>query len=212
MKNSILWRPAAFLAMGCCLLALLLFPSCTAEHPSADLQEAPQVWSDKDPVQHVPKGDCEGEIPFFPTLTVMSVDGYPGYDLALHVSGSALSELPPGCQCSSTVICLDLLLDIPDVLLVGVAEVGNPSKDVDVVYENPIGFSPDYLKPLGHNDMPENLTPVNPQPFSLCVEELSGNLLLFDFVGTLPNGTDLSAIVNTAGGICIVDNIDNPNG
>ena len=212
MKNSNAWRPTALAALGCCLLTLLLFPSCTTEHPSADLQQAPQVWSDKDAGPHAPRGDCEGEISFFPTLTAVSVSDYPGYDLALHVSGGGYSELPSGCECSSSVICLDLLLNIPDVLLVGVAETGSPSKMVDVVYENPIGFSPEYLHPVGHNELPEILDPVNPQPFSLCIEELSGDLLLFDFVGTLPNGTEASAIVNTAGGICIVDNIDNPNG
>lgn len=174
------------------------------------MNEPPQVWADNEEGS-IPTSDCEGEVAYFPNLTVVPVNNYPGFDFALHISGGG-PVLPSGCDCASSVICLDLLLDFPDVLSVGVTDLNGSGKGVDLVYETPWGYTKDYRAPKGLNSMPKNMHPAFPEPFSLCIEELNGDLLLFDFVGTLPSGTELEAIVNTAGGICIVDNIDNPHG
>lgn len=211
MKISETWKSLAFAGLLFSLLFLLLTStSCSTENISADMEEAPFVLPKFIPGDDE-GGDCSGEIAYYPTLTQVSPADFPGYDLAFLVSGGP-ADLPETCECAQTIICMELVLNYPDILEVGIASSFDKYNSLEIVYENPYGFKEKFREPKGLNKRPEIYQPVNPQPFSLCVENENWNLILFDFLGGIPTGMNPAAVVNTAGGICIVDNIDNPEG
>lgn len=208
MENTTLQKPLSLFGKFCCLAALLfLFPSCSRIDPVAELDPVGPALELIGP-EEGSKGDCFGEIQFTPSIVVLPDAQFPTHDLAVIITGEA-EGVPKGCMCSRSVICVDLVINAQDVLGVGITASLEGGKDIVSVYENPYGYFGDFKIPKGHNS---NYDLANPEPFNLCVDVEDGDILVFDFIGGLPNGIDPASIISTAGGICIVDNIDNPQG
>lgn len=192
------------------LTMLLALFSCSADHLiNEDFDGKPALLKGQD--KGTPYSECEGEYPYEPNLTALPLANYPGYDLAVLVTGYP-DNVPVDCQCSETTVCLQLGLAIPNVLRVGIADSQFAGQGIEALYQNPGGFTSKYLSPIGLNENPVLQNPVNLGPFSLCFDTANGDILLFDFMGNSLEDFSLEAVIDNAGGICIIDNIDNPNG
>ncbi len=192
---------------SCLVTITFSLTGCSSADPIQDLKD-PSIALDG---KGGPEGDCSGEIPFTPIFTQIPVDGYPGFDLALEVSGNA-PAVPPGCTCGTTTYTFYLDLDCMFVLEVGVASSLDPSMNVDLVYEDLAGFAMKYRAPTGWNDVPDPVGNPGDNPFSVCISATDGDVILFDFYGGNPGGPSSSSVVDNVGGICIVDNIGKSTG
>lgn len=208
MENTTSQKLLSLLGKFYCLAALLFFfPSCSRMDPVAELDPVGPAMELSGP-EEGSKGDCFGEIQFTPSFVVLPQNQFPTHDLAIFVTGGA-EGVPKNCMCSRTVICVDLSINVQDVLGVGITASLEGGKKIVSVYENPYGYFGEFKVPKGLNS---NYDLANPVPFNLCVDVVDGDILVFDFIGGLPTGIDPASIISTAGGICIVDNIDNPQG
>jgi hypothetical protein len=192
--------------LACFVASFFFLAGCNSIDPVDDLQE-PQIAFDKGDS----KANCSGEILFSPAYTVVPVSDYPGFDLAIQLSGSA-TGIPPGCGCGTTTYTLDLDLDYMFVKEVGVTSSFDQSMNVELVYEDANGFAIEFRAPDGWNEIPQPVNGQGGNNFSVCVDAADGDIILFDFYGGTPGGPNSSSVIEYAGGICIVDNIAKTNG
>ena len=199
-----------FLNVPVWALLVLSLVACEPLHSLEEARPMDPALAKDNPLEPI-KGFCEGSIPFLPTVVLHNPADFPGYDLVLEVGGAA-EGVPPNCTCASTEIYLEMLLDVTQVQGLGLGSSNNPYGPVDVVFQNPGGFGSKYEAPNGLNAQLGPLDPVNPDLFQVAFLLSQGDLVLFDLDAPLPDNVSLSQVLDTAGGICIIDNIDNPNG
>lgn len=185
---------------SCLVTSTFFLTGCNSTDSIHSIQE-PEVLLDRGP-----EGDCSGEVPFTPNFSVVSADDYPGFDLALQVSGNS-PALPPGCTCGTTTYTFDLDMNYIFVQEVGIASSGDNQMNVDLIYEDQDGFALEFRAPDGYNTNPEPIGNQEDNLFTVCFEATDGDIILFDFYGGTPGGPESTSVIDNVGGICIVDNI-----
>ena len=197
-----------FTIFSCFVIASIFMSGCSRPDQIKDLDELNIAMDKGDDGKF---SDCSGEIPFTPTISPVSVTDYPGFDLALLVTGTA-PDLPPGCGCATTTYTFNLALDYMFVQEVGVAYSGDQTMNVDGVYEDQSGFALEFRAPDGWNSDIDPNNNMGDNSFSVCIEAADGDIILFDFYGGTPGGPGSTSVIDNVGGICIVDNIGKENG
>lgn len=181
------------------ILALFLTTACNGIDPIEEVSESGFALKEGGGAE----GPCSGEIAFTPSFTLVSVSGYPGYDFALQITGTA-PEVPQGCTCGVTTYTVNLNLDYYYVKAVALASSADQANNVEVVYEDEEGFLLKFRAPQGWNSVPEQVDGQGSSAFSVCVDSQDGDIILFDFYG----GALSPNLIDNVGGICIIDNID----
>ncbi len=201
------WRGIQLALLG---LGFLL-GGCTPETPLESTSSADPLLDKYEGLSALDSKTCTGEFPFLPEITVLDASDYEGFDLALKIMGDPMG-LPGNCNCQQKIISLEFTMEIPEVIEAGFLATWAPYQPYEPIYETPGGFGDQFKVPKGYNQQFQIVNPVDPGPFELTYDAAMGNILLLDLVQPLPSGLDANAVIQQAGGICIIDNIDNPNG
>lgn len=208
MKTLMIFQKRIFTSLFW-ILALLFLTMVGCTQP----EEISEMWENHPPPQaYVPADDepnpCTGYLSIPAVYTILEAADYPGYDLAVAVSFSSPPEPPQGCMCSKTTFCITLSFPQEMVTRAGRSQLSDPEHRVSSIAKNGVGG---YIR---HEDprvnYPGTSTGGSIVRHSLCSSN-GPYVILFNFPHGLPSGYDISNVVQSASGICIIDNIPDPN-
>jgi len=182
MNDRFKLRTTVFLAC----LVLFCLPACLPLE-----EEAPgETWLQEDAGGELP---CTGSVNFGGSATEVSVAEYPGFDLAFALNWDAY-EYPPHCSCGNMTLSFDLMFTLAHFdLIVSTSGPGDP--------QSPI-----------FNSDPGEPGDFKTETSSFTLPPEGGNIVLVKFNPAAPfMGVTVEHLVTSVGGICILDNIPDPN-
>lgn len=213
MKN---FKPLTFLVFFAA--AFLFFTGCQQESVLNQDESTQPSLQGIGIIGQEPDNPCTG-MEFLPTTyTILSAGpgtNYPDYDLAVqvHASNSTLS-MGEDCECAYRQLCVVLNFPQSQVEEAAITQKSDPYSQRIILRSDNNGSYLGYndlvpLVPPGSSQTTPGTYVSGPPEHSLCITQ--GNVVLFSFPAGFPPGYDAFNSVNYVTGICIIDNLPDPN-
>lgn len=177
-----------FLACTFVIFCLLGMHSCNSPSVMGDFEVEE---SSKKIGEEVEPNPCPDILESSYTATILPHVLYPTFDLAIKLEGT-MPVPPTDCICVSSYIEIELSTGLGLFSLIGATSDIEPGEGVDVIYTSEL---------IGGGAGKTN-------GYTFYLVPGASNILLFNFKpGIYPTAAFILDLVESAGGICIVDNI-----
>lgn len=185
-------------------LLLVFCSSCAKEDLLDDSQQSRPELQAAEGSGEEDSDPCDGLISYELGYTILPAAGFPGYDLAVFASSALPETLGEDCECVERKFCITF--DFPIVAVDDAAftkQVQSQSPIVLVQKDGLGGY-------VNHND-PRGRAPGSTEHV-ICGTQEEDLIFLFDLDYAFPPGFDIMDAITDVEGICIVDNVADPNG
>lgn len=177
-----------FLASTLFVFCLLGMYSCNSPSVMGDLEVEE---SSKKIGEEIEPNPCPDILTSSFTASILPHAEYPTFDLAIKLEGT-MPTPPTDCICVSSYIEIELSTGLSLFSLIGATSDIEPGEEIDVIYTSEL---------IGGASGKTN-------GYTFYLVPGAANILLFNFKpGITFTGATILDLVESAGGICIVDNI-----